>query len=208
MIESKPRLIGLALLFSTLVVPSFGFSSQSTFDLQVKIFKAIDEEAGLPEKGQRLRFARAIEAYWKAVENVIPKLSPRERSWLEGEMEGDIARELAAQSRPEYGLWYVERVLAVCLRSSAGLVESLSEGGPNEEYEMIHWLGLLNCYSDPEDVYDMLAQGGVAVVSIPYGTADGRLSFNVGIAKAARDRIVNFALPAAISDIMGWRDSR
>ena len=173
-----------------------------TRELSDAVLRVIGWDEQSPNRDERLRFARAIEAYWVDFEQRVPRLSPRERDWLEAELDNTPgARLTKALNSPEYGLYWVRRRSELCLTTVRKAINAITNPELHET-EMFYWLKMVNCYDGSNDTYRYLRQAGVpATNDFSYEGTDKVYAQWTNIEE---DIIVNKVAAAAMAETMGW----
>jgi hypothetical protein len=106
------------------------------------------------DRAARRETAKAFLAYWRSFSDRVPRLPPKELSWLTEELNAGSERAVAVANRKEYALWSLAQKADVCVNIYTRL--SLPEDrGPL--YEMYLWAKSINCYREGDQTLGYLA---------------------------------------------------
>lgn len=105
----------------------------------------------------RKKFAAALGAYWESFANRIPRLSPSEQKWLDGEIaSGSDERMTNAINRREFAISQIVQTATNCLDAYRQLQTDI---GVNAKREALRWARTLSCYE--EDLRTHLLNAGL-----------------------------------------------
>ncbi|WP_209508269.1 hypothetical protein [Ruegeria sp. HKCCSP335] len=115
-------------------ITAFGHSAWAgTVELNRAVYQVIPFDMTSPNVDKRLEFAQAIEAYWADLNQKVPRLSPKEIEWLEGELANTPGpRFTKAINSPEYGFYMVEQKIDLCLENVRNVIEAINMPERNE----------------------------------------------------------------------------
>lgn len=182
----------LALFFS------ISISCAATTELNRAVYEAVSWDNKKPTREDRSRLADAIEEYWVEFEKRVPRLSPKEREWVEEELKSQGDRLSRALSSIEYAIWSLNEHSGLCLSTIRSAKNSLQD----EELrptEMFYWLKMVNCYNGTSDLKYYLDRAGIDTNS------DGSVSgIQIPISNLVQSTIVNKVAPMAMAETMGW----
>ncbi|MDG4650200.1 hypothetical protein P6F26_17265 [Roseibacterium sp. SDUM158017] len=157
-----------------------------------QILQAIQYEISYVPEGQRQAVASALRDYWLHFESRVPRLSPSELAWIEGELNASGERMARALGTREYSLWTLSQIVASCLERLDQIFLSLGS-----ETEMFHWVQLGTCLDEHQRLNQALHHAGLS-----NGRYDG--SFNLNALDFAHDAVLQSIAPSAMADTMGW----
>lgn len=203
--QKRFKEVGLRFFTSGLLLSVLALDGTATHaatkDLTKAIFAAIPWEVQAPDLDQRIRFAKAIEAYWVDFDGRVPRLSPKEREWIEGELAAQGERLTRALNSTEYALWSLNRHSDECLETIRNVISSQS-ADTIRQAEMFFWVKMVNCYDGTSDLTYYLERAG-----IPFND-DGGAHIQVALSNVTQNIIVNKAALTAMGEAMGWEVNR
>jgi len=174
-----------------------GAASAATKELTRAVFSAIPWDEKEPDAVARRRFAVAIEAYWANFNARVPRLSPKEQEWIEGELAAQGDRLNRALNSKEYALWSLNEHTDLCLDTIRNVIGSF-EPEQSRQVEMFYWVKMINCYNGTNDLTIYLDRA-----DIPYNDkADQHVQ--MALSNIAQQTIVNKVVPMAMAEAMGW----
>lgn len=176
-------------------------SNAATKDLTKAIFVAIPWDVQAPDLNQRTAFAKAIEAYWVDFDARVPRLSPKEIEWIEGELAAQGERLTRALNSTEYAIWSLNRHSDDCLETIRNVISSQSADGIRQA-EMFFWVKMVNCYDGTSDLNYYLERAG-----IPFNDDAGK-HIQVALSNVTQNIIVNKAALTAMAETMQWEVNR
>lgn len=106
------RILFLAI---SLVLISLTGVTAATKELSQNIYSVIGWENTSPSIETRRNFAVAIQEYWIEFEQRVPRLSPSEKEWIEGELSASGKRQSRAFESREFALRSLNKHTDVCL---------------------------------------------------------------------------------------------
>ena len=174
-----------------------GAANAATKELTKAIFAVIPWDENEPDTETRKRFAVAIEAYWANFSARVPRLSPKEQEWIEGEMAAQGDRLNRAINSKEYALWSLNRHTDLCLDSIRNVARSF-ETEQSQQLEMFYWVKMINCYDGTNDLTIYLDRA-----DLPYND-DADRHVQTPISNTTQQIIVNKVAPMAMAETMGW----
>ena len=150
---------------------------------------------------QRKVMALAIKEYWADFNKKLPRLSPDELKWVEGELNtNESARLSRIMDTKEYYFWSLAGMIDNCNESVSRLIGSQNDPA-SASFEMFHWLKVANCYRDSNvAIHDSLMRAGFRQEP---DVRPGHMLDNMILAK-----ILNVVTPSAMADTMGWTLSK
>ena len=109
------------------------------------------------DPAERKRFAKELASYWESFSNRIPRLSPSEQKWLDGEIaSGSDERITSAMSRREFAISQIVQTATNCTEAYRDLENDI---GINAKREALRWARTLSCYE--EDLRTYLLNAGL-----------------------------------------------
>jgi hypothetical protein len=112
--------------------------------------------------------AVGLEAYWRDITNRIPRLSPAEKEWVEGEFRStDSARLVSAMGKREGALYLALDASEFCASAYAAVVRAVGRGATPEA---LAWVHSLRCYASTDDLPQHLFRAGL--ISRPRNDAE------------------------------------
>ncbi len=176
-----------------------GAVSAGTKELSRAIFNTMPLTEDHPSIEARRRFALALEAYFENLDSRLPRLSPKNREWVQGEIEAGAERYERVINSEEYALLWLNRKPRQCLNTIQKVIDSY-ETEKTRQFEMFYWVRLLNCFYDFDDFMVYLD-----IANIPYNDAANQHIQIPHVASfTATNTIVNRIVPTAMSETMGW----
>lgn len=169
----------------------------ATKELLQAITTSIPWEENSPDLGQRTQLAQAIQRYWVEFDKRVPRLSPKEKEWIEGEMASQGDRLTRAFNSVEFALFSINRQTDTCLETIKNVISTQEAGGVRQA-EMFHWVKMLNCYDGSGDLTIYLERA-----AIPYNDDAGE-GIQLLYSSFVQDLIVNRVVPSAMAETMGW----
>lgn len=185
---TAPALITLACLNS---------GHAGTTELGQAIFDASPKNVEVASREQRDKQADAILAYWKNVSERIPKLSPQEDEWLQGELAASNDRIMRAFRSREFAVSESGRIAEDCVKAAQALIDSRDRYLDEPNLETFFWLDVTYCYTQSDDLRINLKNAGLS-----NGEWDG--SFNVGYNSLILRNILKVTIPSSLADAEGW----
>lgn len=146
--------------FAVLLCFASGSAASATRELARAIMDAVPWDESSPNLEQRKKFALAIEAYWVEFDRRVPRLSPRDREWVEGELSTQGDRLSRAFASDEFAIWSLNQHTDQCLSTIRNVLGSY-ETEKTQQVEMFYWLKMVNCYNGTSDLLIYLDQIGL-----------------------------------------------
>ncbi|WP_146140175.1 hypothetical protein [Alsobacter soli] len=113
----------------------------------------------------RQALAGALARYWQSFQERVPRISPAERAWIEGETNSNSSERLAkVLNSTEWNLSELAETAENCAKAYKELATDI---GANSKREALRWVRTLRCYN--EDVSERLSVVGLN----PRGQLDG-----------------------------------
>lgn len=169
----------------------------ATKDLLQAIITSIPWEEKSPDLVQRTQLAQAIQRYWVEFDTRVPRLSPKEKEWIEGEMASQGNRLTRAFNSVEFALYSINQQTDTCLDTIKNVINAQEAGGVHGA-EMFHWVKMLNCYDGSGDLMIYLERA-----AIPYNDDAGE-GIQLSYSNFVHNIIVNKVVPSAMAETMGW----
>lgn len=117
---------------------------------------------------KRRQMAVGLEAYWRDVTNRIPRLTPAEKAWVEGEFSStDSARLVSAMGKREGALHLALDTSEFCLNAYSAVIKTVGRGATAEA---LAWVHSLRCYTSTGDLPQHLYRAGL--ISQPRNDAE------------------------------------
>ena len=150
---------------------------------------------------QRKTMALAAEEYWADFDKKLPRLSPKEQKWVEGELDTSESSRLSRiMGTKEYNIWSLANMVDDCKASIARLIGSQNDPALASS-EMFNWLKVANCYRESSGtIFQHLNGAGFPQAS------DAMVGY--GLDNLILGNILNVVLPSAMADTMGWTLSK
>jgi hypothetical protein len=185
------------LLVTLLVVSSGAASAFTSVDIAGRVYSSVTFGEIYIDAAQRKVMALAIQEYWADFDKKLPRLSPAEQKWVEGELDTTESSRLSRIiNTKEYQLWSLARTVDNCNASVLRLIGSQDDPALASS-EMFNWLKVANCYRDSNgSVRDALNAAG-------FPQEQGVLS-GYGLDNMILGNILNVVIPSAMADTMGW----
>lgn len=187
-----------AWLLVTLLVVSPGTASAFTsLEIARRVYSSVTFGEIYIDAAQRKVMALAVQEYWADFDKKLPRLSPAETKWVEGELDTTESSRLSRIiNTKEYQLWSLARTVDNCNASVLRLIGSQDDPALAQT-EMFNWLKVANCYRDSNgSVRDALNAAG-------FPQEQGVLS-GYGLDNMILGNILNVVIPSAMADTMGW----
>lgn len=132
----------------------------STQDLAKQVSQAFDlDRLKQGDVEQRRKLAQAFLAYWNSFSTNLPRPSPDEAKWIEGELNSNQTERISAViNRREYGLWAANTHASSCVTRAQVILLNV---GSNDAIEAGFWADFLNCIIDVDDLARWLQTAGL-----------------------------------------------
>jgi hypothetical protein len=149
------------------------YASASTFELDKAVISATLPK--VEDKNARKALAVALLAYWQNFNSRIPRISPTEEAWLQGEFASkDWGRIQRAEETPEGSLHKLGILSDNCVKAFKEVSNLSGSAALNEAAttkELYAWLKTLHCYEKDEFILAYLYYG-----KLSNGKDDGAFS--------------------------------
>jgi len=187
-----------ALLLVALLVVSPGVAGAFTgLEIARKVFLSVPFDEFYIDASRRKFMALAVQEYWADFDKKLPRLSPDELKWVEGELDATESSRLSRiMNSKEYHLWWLADVVDTCKDAASRLVGSQNDPTLASS-EMFNWLKVADCYhrSGGHIFYSLNGAGFPQPSGVPVG---------YGLDSMILGRILNVVIPSAMADTMGW----
>ena len=172
-------------------------ANAATKELTRAIFSTEPLTEEFPNVEARKGFALAIEAYFENLDSRLPRLSPGEQEWIQGELEAGGDRFNRAIDSKEFALKWLSAKAGLCLNTIRKVVGSY-ETEQARQFEMFYWVYMINCFDDSDDIMIYLD-----IANMPYNDAANQ-HIQVAHFSSLTDTIVNRLVPTAMAETMDW----
>lgn len=141
----------------------------STSSLDKQVIQAIQLSNFTFTADDRIKLARSALSYWKSFDSRIPRNSPVDQKWLEGELSvSDMTRINQAVASPQYARMQLTTLSTTCVDLFQNLPKTIGKNRINEAY---FWLKVVQCYAHPDATLSYLRMAGIS-----NGEEDGEVS--------------------------------
>ena len=191
----------VCLLIALLVASPSVAAAFTSLDIARRVNSSVTFGEIYVDASQRKTMALAAEEYWADFDKKLPRLSPAELKWVEGELDTSESSRLARiMNTKEFNLWSLANVVDNCKASISRLLGSQNDPALASS-EMFNWLKVANCYRESENsIRDSLNGAGFPQES---GVIVGYALDNMILGN-----ILNVVIPSAMADTMGWTLSK
>ena len=149
------------------------------------------------DSAQRKVMALAAQEYWADFDTKLPRLSPDELKWVEGELDtGETFRLSRIMGTKEYHLWALAEVVDNCKVVVSRVIKTQNDPA-RASSEMFEWLKVANCYHQSNGEIFKLLNGAGIHQETPWEAGYGLDNMILG-------QILNVVVPSAMADTMGW----
>jgi hypothetical protein len=146
----------LVLVFGALLAANRE-ASATTREVVDGVVRVMNGSSSARDRESRRAMALALNKYWMSFSDRLPRLSPSERAWVQGELDsGGRERLLAVLSRREGALHVLEQTVGSCLKTYGSL--TLVNDPQHETYL---WVQSLNCYVNESTTSSYLQIAGL-----------------------------------------------
>jgi len=154
-----------ALMLIAGVIPAHA----STSSLDNQVIQAIQLSNFTFTADDRITLARSALKYWESFDSRIPRNSPEDQKWLEGELSvTDMTRINRAVASPQYARMQLTTLSTTCVDLFQNLPNTIGKNRLNEAY---FWLKIVQCYAHPDATLNYLRTAGISD-----GQEDGEVS--------------------------------
>jgi hypothetical protein len=187
------------LLVALLVIPPSAASAFTSLDIARRVIPTFSEI--YIDASSRKSMALVVQEYWADFDRKLPRLSPAEQKWVEGELNTTESSRLSRiMSTKEYHLWALAGVVDNCKVVVARVINTQNDPTLATS-EMFEWLKVANCYHQSNgNVFEHLNGAGIRQET-PWEAGYGLDNMILG-------SILNVVIPSAMADTMGWTLSR
>lgn len=153
---SVRRIVAAAMLSLALVNDASG----STLELAREVNKAFDfSKLKSGDVEQRRKLAAAMLAYWSSFADRIPRISPTDVDWIEGELfSGENDRVTEIKNSPHYSQWVAARKVDYCVVRVQSIITYIGTSNP---VEAAFWTDMLHCSLNGSELLALLTRAGL-----------------------------------------------
>ena len=141
-----------ALLYLTtaIAISWTGAAQASTEELLRGLMQTMNYTSQSMPAAERRAFAVAGVAYWKSFDSRIPRNSPADDAWLDGEMNTTDSERIGRMAMsPQFSLRELVQMSETCVQVHELLVEHI---GADRATELYLWLKASHCYTRGDTV--------------------------------------------------------
>lgn len=169
----------------------------SRIELASRVYSSVTLGEIYLDAARRKTMALAIQEYWADFDSKLPRLSPDELRWVEGELNTTESSRLERIiNTKQYNLWSLAGTVDSCKEAASRLIGSQNDPALASS-EMFNWLKVANCYRNSNSsTHDSLNGAGF--------TQQPGVLVGYGLDNMILGSILNVVIPSAMADTMGW----